>query len=135
MKFILFILMPLSIIANLSAADETLDQMLSQRIKLNEKYRDQFTKEAAESPLAKDLQPLEKKIGQNWVDYLSYVKSQKDDKLKAYVIRLELLDELRGCYYDLEYSESAVEKASLKLEIAKWKKELEILKGIAEKSK
>jgi hypothetical protein len=135
MKFILFILMPLSIIANLSAADETLDQMLSQRIKLNEKYRDQFTKEAAESRLAKDLQPLEKQIGQHWVDYLTYVKAQKDDKLKAYVIRLELLDELRGCYYDLEYTESVVEKAALKLEIAKWKKELEILKGIVEKSK
>ncbi len=133
MRVLLFILMQLFIVASLPAADETLDQLLSRRIQLNEKYRDEFTKDAAESPLAKDLQPLEKKIGQQWVDYLTYVKAQKDDKLKAYVIRLELLDELRGCYYDLEFAEGVHEKVRLKLSIGKWKKELKKLNEIIEK--
>lgn len=130
MRRITLTIISLLFLVNFLIAGETLDQLLERRIALNEDYRDRFTKEAAESPVAKDLQPLEKKLGQQWVDYLTYVKQQKDDKLKAYVIRLELLDEIRGCYYDLEFAENMLEKASLNLEISKWKKELEALNKI-----
>lgn len=38
----------------------TLDSIFNDRIALNEKYRDEFAKEAESSPLAEDLVPMEK---------------------------------------------------------------------------
>ncbi|BCX47379.1 hypothetical protein HAHE_12870 [Haloferula helveola] len=108
-----------------------LDELLDERIEANEKYRDRFAKEAEESPYAKDLQPLEKKIGQEWVDFLKHVKASEDEKLKLHTLRLEFMDELRGCYYDLEYAEGVLERATIRSEILKWKKKVERVEELA----
>ena len=110
--------------------ESLLDKMLTERIKMNEKYRDEYAKDAEDSPFAKDLVPLEKKIGQGWVDYLTYVRSLKNQKLKKQILKLELLGELSYCYYDLEAAEGLIEKASLRSKIAKWKKEIAKLESI-----
>lgn len=114
-------------------AEETLNDLLDRRIKLNEGYRDQYAEEAGESEFAKKLQPLEKEVGQAWVDYLKYVKSLKDDKLKEQVLRIEILHELTGCYYDLEYAEGMLEKAKLGGKIKRWERELKLLDKIVGK--
>lgn len=132
LKLLLTPVVGLLLIFQAATAEEEspLDKMLTARIKVNEQYRDQYTKEAENSAFAKDLVPLEKKIGQGWVDYLAYVRSLKNPKLKKQVLQLELMGELSGCYYDLEVAESIIEKASLRSKIVRWKKELAKLEKI-----
>jgi len=118
---------------SLAKEPSILDQMLTDRIKLNEKYRDEYAKVAEDSPLAKDLVPLEKKVGQAWVDYLTYIQSLKNPKLTKATVKLEILSEIQGCYYDLEYAEGFIEKASIRSDLAKWKKKLAKLEKVAVK--
>ena len=112
----------------------TMDSLLDTRIKLNVKYTKMFMEEAQESTV-KELKGIEEKVGDQWVAYLKYVRASKDKTLKVHVLKLEYLDELRGCYYDLEYSEDAVEAASLKIEILKWKSKLKNLDIIIKEDK
>ncbi|MEP2774475.1 MAG: hypothetical protein ABJQ29_15385 [Luteolibacter sp.] len=127
---VLILLFPVSSFAQEREAG-TLDSMLDERIILNEKYRDDFAKDAEQSPLAEDLVPLEKKIGDAWVNYLRYIRNSTDPKLKVHALRLEFLDELRGCYYELEYADSLIEKVNIRGEIATWKKLLTRLDTLA----
>jgi len=127
------IMFALLLVGMASGAEVTLNDLLDRRIEINKKYRDQYTEEAGEAEFAEKLQPLEKEIGQGWVDYLTYVKSLKDEKLKEQVLRLELLQELSGCYYDLEYAEGLLEKAKLRGKIKGWERELALLDTIAGK--
>ena len=103
---------------------KTLDNYLDDRIAANIKYREDFVEEAKESPVAKDLIPVEKKLGDEWVEFIKYVHESKDEKLKIHSLRIEFLDEIRGCYYDLEIAEGFLEKLKIKGEIAKWNKAL-----------
>lgn len=103
---------------------DALDRMLKDRIKLNAKYGDEYAKGAKDSPFAKDLVPLEKKIGQGWVDYLKYLRTLKNHTITKQVLKLEYMTELSGSYYDLEIAEGLVEKAAIRGDILKWKKEL-----------
>lgn len=119
---------------SISAAEKqapTLDSMLDDRIALNEKYGEEFAEDAEESELAEDLVPLEKKIGDAWVNYLKYIRESQDTKLKVHALRIEYLDEMRGCYYSLEYAESLIEKVNLRADIASWKKLLTRLDTLA----
>ena len=111
---------------------QTLDDYLDKRIKLNIKYRDQFIELAKESSVSKDLTPLEKELGDEWVKYLKYARASKDKKLKAYALRLELLEEMRMCYYDLEVAEGPIEKLSLKTKIAQWRKQFAAINKLIE---
>lgn len=123
------------VLAPFSVAEKlpTLDDLLDRRIKLNEDYRDEFVKDAEESSYSKELKPLERDLGQGWVDHLKYVKKSKDLKLKEQVIRLEILTEMTGIYYELEYAENLLEKASLGGQLQKWKRELALLDEIVER--
>lgn len=113
----------LAILAPGARADDkaTIMRHLDERITLNEEYRDRFVEEARESPLAKEVVPLEKEVGQGWVDYLNYVKSTKNLELIAHVVKIELVDEMLGCLYDLEVAEGFAERARLRAELASWK--------------
>lgn len=134
MKLLIFpILFLLSAFTTLAEEKEapTLDSMLDDRIALNEKYRDEFAKDAESSPLAEDLVPMEKKFGDAWVHYLKYIRASDDVKLKVHALRVELLDEIVGCYHSLEYAESLIEKVNLRADIAAWKKLLTRLDALA----
>lgn len=112
-------------------APPTLDTMLDERITLNAQYGEEYAELAEESEFAEDLVPLEKQLGDSWVTYLKYIRASQDPKLKAQTLRLEYLDELRGCYYSLESAESFIEKVNLRAEIASWKKLLTQLDSLA----
>lgn len=109
-----------------------LDKELDERIELNKKYKTDFTEDAKESDLAHELVPLQSRNGQDWVDFLTYVRKSEDIQLKVYVLRIELQTELIGYYYDLEYAESFAEKSEIFKEIEKYKAKLAAVKAFAE---
>ena len=113
----------------------TLNSMLEERITLNAKYGKKYSKMAEDSPFAEDLVPLEKRVGVAWVNYLKYIRASDDPELKVHALRIEFLDEIRGCYYDLEYAESLIEKVNLRSDLSKWKKLLTQLDAIAVETK
>ena len=130
-KYLLPLLGFLLLVPSADAEEQSqLDKMLTERIKMHEKYRDDYAKDAEESELAKELVPLEKKVGQGYVDYMIYLRDQKDIKLKKRVLHLELLGELTYAYYDLENAETFIQKATARSAIAKWKKKLAALEKI-----
>ncbi|MFC4994149.1 hypothetical protein [Rubritalea tangerina] len=119
-------------LAGVVVADDMakLNTMLEARVEANKKYRDQFMEDAKESDYAKKLVPLEKALGEEWVHFLNLVKKSDDKSLKVATLKLEVMDEMCGCYYDLEWSESLMEKVKLRNQLAEWKKKLEQLKEI-----
>lgn len=117
----------------LFAEEKSLNDHLEDRVVLNAKYAKRFVEEAEESPYAKRLQPIEKELGSEWVGLLKKVKSSDDDQLKMMVLRIEILDEIRACYYDLEWAESMAEKVKLRNQLAQWKKLLVVIKAISTK--
>ena len=132
MRFLACLILLFSL-QNISMANEKLDAMLGERIKVNAQHRDEFAKAAEESPLAAALVPLEKKTGQAWVDYLTYVKSLDDDQLKIHVLRLEFYAELGDCLYDLEVAQGQQEVDDIKQELKGWKEKMDELdKVVAE---
>ena len=50
------------------------------------------------------------------------IKESDDEQLKVMALRIEILDEIRGCYYDLEWVESMIEKVKLRNQLGQWKK-------------
>ena len=136
MKSAMLLLMMVTMSGFLRADDQpkTLNDLLDRRIKVNEEYRDRFTKEAEDTQFAKELPPLEKKLGQEWVDYLTYVKSLQDDKRKEGMLRLEIVGEITGAYYDIEYAEGLLEMSKARGALQRWKRELGYLDQITGKA-
>lgn len=112
--------------------EDVLNKLLDERIEANEQYRDDFTEEAKESKFADKLVPLEKKNGQEWVDYIKYVRASDDKKLKAYVLKTEIMGELISAYYDLEFAEGLLDKTTANTMVKKWKTKLEELEKAIE---
>ena len=135
MKKISFLVLLCSLVGFASGEDapETLNDLFDRRIKVNEKYRDEFTREAADLEFAKQLVPLEKELGQEWVDYLKYVKSLKDDVIRKQVLRMEILEELTGSYSEAQWPEDDISKMQALADIRRWKTELEFLDRIVGK--
>lgn len=117
-------------LGGVTAEPVTLDSLLDLRIKANEEYRDEFVEDAKETAYSRILAPLEHKLGQEWVDYLKFVKASKDKKLKIHALRLELLTEIREGYFTLEYAESNEERKEAQADLRVWKEQYEYLKAI-----
>ncbi len=112
-------------LASFCYADDAMDELIDERIKVNEEYRDEFADLAKESEFAEQLVPLEKKNGQEWVDYLKYVRTLNDKKLKIHVLRLEYMEEVITAYGNLEYAEGVIDKTAAQVQLNIWKKKLE----------
>ena len=106
----------------LLAEEKSLNDHLEDRVVLNAQYAKRFVEEAEESAYAKRLQPIEKELGCEWVEFLKKIKESDDEQLKVMALRIEILDEIRGCYYDLEWVESMIEKVKLRNQLGQWKK-------------
>lgn len=113
------------------ANDGLLDEYLDERIELNEFYRDKNVKQADELRFANDIKPIEREIGQEWVDFLRHVRASKDRKLKIHTLRLEFLEEMRGCGYNLEDSGSVSEANGIRGELKAWRTKLEAVNKVA----
>lgn len=101
-----------------------LDKELDERIEVNKGYKIEFSESAKESQFAHELVPLEAKNGQDWVDFLTYVRKSEDMTLKLFVLKIELQTELAGYLYDLEYAEDLQEKTEIFQQIEKYKAKL-----------
>lgn len=110
-------------------ADEpkTLDDMIDERIKKNIEYRDEFSEDAKSSPIADQLVPVEKQVGQKWVDLLKYARASQDIAFKAHVLRLDYCEEIRSSCYELEYAEGLLEKTKYNLEMSYWRTRLKLV--------
>ncbi len=126
------ILMICSLGVTVQAADEaTLDQYLDERIELNEFYRDKNVKQADTLRFVKDIKPIEREIGQEWVDFLRHVRASTDRKLKIHTLRLEFLEEMRGCGYNLEDAENVSDANRIRAELKAWRTKLEVVNKVA----
>ncbi|NRA40527.1 MAG: hypothetical protein HRU15_20450 [Planctomycetes bacterium] len=110
-----------------SAETPSLDGLIDERITLNVEYRDKYVREAGEMQLAASIQPVEKRTGDEWIEFLKYVKKSEDKKLKTYVLRLEILAELSGSYYNIEYAETEDDRQKGVADVKKWKSKLKLL--------
>lgn len=125
MKRMTFVLWSLLIPSWLSAEPlAVLNQELDQRIEVNKAYKTEYAESAKDSQFAHELVPLEEKNGQDWVDFITYVRKSDDAQLKIYVLKIELQTELAGYLYDLEYAEGLEEKTEIFQKIETYKAKL-----------
>ena len=110
-----------------------LDALFDLRIKANEEYRDEYAEEAMElenKEVREYLAKSEKKLGQDWVDFVKRMKANPDLGARIQFLRLELQGELNSCYYDLEYSDGVREQYKIRGDMVKWKKQLKELEEV-----
>lgn len=132
MKKIL-ILLSAMVLMPLCAEDlSLLDKELDERIELNKQYKIDYTEMAKESAMAGELVPLEEKNGQDWVDFITYVRKSDDPVLKLYVLKIELQGELTNYLYDLEYAETMQDRAEAVKQAQVYREKLAALKKFEE---
>ena len=109
---------------------EILNEYLDERIKENKKMTKDFVKNAAESEYNDELIPIEKKVGELWVEYLKDLKKSDNKLQKAKFLRLEYMNAIVIFYYDFEYEDSNPKKELLQGHIQQCHKRIEVLEGI-----
>lgn len=106
---------------------EKLNKLLDERINLNKEYKDEHVKNAESLRFAKEIKPIEIRYGQAWVDLLEEGRKSKNIKLKIELLRVELLSEIQGALYDMEYAGSEEELSEAKKSLSEWKKKFKEL--------
>ena len=106
---------------------EKLNKLLDERIILNKEYKNEHAKNAETLRLAKEIQPIEVRYGQAWIDLLQEARKSKNIKLKIELLRVELLSEIQGSLYDMEYAETVEELTAAKKTLEEWKRKFKEL--------
>lgn len=106
---------------------KVLNKLLDERIAVNKVYKKQHVKKAEGLGLADKIKPIEIRFGQAWIDLLEEAKKSNNIKLKTDLLRVELLSEVQGALYDMEYAPSVEALNEAKHEWQKWSKKLKEL--------
>ena len=127
---ILFPIFLIFLTINLCQADDTIENLIEERIQLRQEYRAEYIERAESEAKGSGLKETEDLHGKAWVELLKLAQSTDDPTLKKKILELDLLNDLAVAKWDLLYSQSEVDRNYYKGRIQMYERQLKLVEEI-----